>query len=174
MKVDDCFELGIITKIHSFKGEVILFLDTDLPENYYNIEHLFLEINRQLVPFFIESKKVQKAQSLRIKFEGVNTEGDALSITNKKVFLPLTALPELNDDQFYYHEIIDFNITNSNNETVGNIIEVIDNSANRLVSVRINDKEALIPFNDNHILKIDKPNKTIQLDIPEGLLELYK
>lgn len=174
MKIDDCFELGIITKIHSFKGEVILFLDTDVPENYYNIEHLFLEINRQLVPFFIEKKKVQKAQSLRVKFEGINTEEDALSITNKKAFLPLAALPKLKDDQFYYHEIIDFTITDSNNETVGNVIEVFDNSANRLISININDKEALIPFNDNHILKVDKPNRTIQLDIPEGLLDLYK
>lgn len=174
MKADDCFELGKITKIHSFKGEVILFLDTDVPENYYNIEHLFLEINKQLVPFFIESKKVQKAQSLRVKFEGVNTEEDALIITNKKAFLPLAALPQLKEDQFYYHEITDFNITNQQNEVVGSIIEVIDNSANRLVSVKVNNNEALLPFNDNHILKVDKPNKTIQLDIPEGLLELYQ
>ncbi|MCT4581578.1 MAG: ribosome maturation factor RimM [Flavobacteriales bacterium] len=174
MKKDDCFELGIITKIHSFKGEVILFLDTDRPQNYYNIEHLFLEINKQLVPFFIEKRKVQKTQSLRVKFEGINTEDEALSITNKKAFLPLSSLPQLNDDQFYYHEIIGFTITDAQNKVVGQIIEVIDNSANRLVSVSINNKEALLPFNDNHILKVDKPNQTIQLEIPEGLLELYQ
>ena len=38
----------------------------------------------------------------------------------------------------------------------------------------VNNNEALLPFNDNHILKVDKPNKKIQLDIPEGLLELYQ
>ena len=174
MKKEECFELGIITKIHSFKGEVILFLDTDVPENYYKLEHLFIEINKQLVPFFIEQLKIQKTKNLRLKFEGTNTEQDALSLTNKKVFLPLAMLPELNADQFYYHEIIGYSITNEKSELIGNILEVIDNSSNRLISVSIKDNEALLPFNDNHILKIDKPNKTIQLQIPEGLVELYQ
>lgn len=174
MKKEDCFELGIITKIHSFKGEVILFLDTDVPENYYKLEQLFVEINKQLVPFFIEGLKVQKVNNLRLKLDGVTTEDGALLLTGKKVFLPLMLLPKLKDDQFYYHEIIDYAITDENNDEVGKIIEVIDNSANRLLNVMVNGNEALLPFNDNHILKVDKPNKTIQLSIPEGLLDLYK
>ncbi len=174
MKKEDCFELGIITKIHSFKGEVILFLDTDIPQNYYKLQQLFIEINKQLVPFFIESAKVQKTTHLRVKFDGVTTEDQALSLTNKKVFLPLTQLPELKEDQFYFHEIVDFSIVDKQEKIVGNVIEVIDNSSNRLISVMINNKEALLPFNDNHILKVDKPNKTIQLDIPEGLLAIYE
>jgi 16S rRNA processing protein RimM len=174
MKKEECFELGVITKIHSFKGEIILFLDTDVPEKYYKLEHLFIEINKQLIPFFIEQLKVQKTKNLRLKFDGINTEQDALSLTSKKVFLPLAMLPELNPDQFYYHEIIGYTITNEQNESVGKVIEVIDNSANRLISVAVNNNEALLPFNDNHILKVDKPNKTIQLQIPEGLVELYQ
>lgn len=174
MKKDECFELGIITKIHSFKGEVILFLDTDIPENYYKLESLFIEINKQLVPFFIEQSKVQKVNNLRIKFDGINTEEQAISLTNKKVFLPLILLPKLKDDQFYYHEIIDFLILDQENEEIGKVIEVIDNSSNRLINVMVNGNEALLPFNNNHILNVDKPNKSIQLEIPEGLLDLYK
>ncbi len=173
MKKEECFELGIITKIHSFKGEVILFLDTDVPQNYYKLESLFIEINKQLIPFFIDQLKVQKVNNLRLKFDGVNSEEAALLITGKNVFLPLTQLPELKDDQFYYHEIVDYLITNDQNEEVGKVIEVIDDSSNRLINVLVNNKEALLPFNNNHILKVDKPNKTIQLSIPEGLLELY-
>mgnify|MGYP006157409139 CR=1 FL=1 len=48
MKVEDCFELGIISKLHSFKGEVILYIDSDEPEHYYDIDSVFLEINKQL------------------------------------------------------------------------------------------------------------------------------
>ncbi len=175
MKKEDCFELGIITKAHSFKGEVVLFLDTDVPENYYELDHIFIEINKQLIPYFIEASKVQKAKNIRLKLDGITTEQQALMLAKKKVYLPIEMLPTLNDDQFYFHEIIGFSVSNQNNEKVATIIEVIDNnSGNRLLSVLVNKTEALLPFNDNHILKVDKPNKNIQLDIPEGLLELYK
>jgi len=174
MKKENCFELGIITKAHSFKGEVILFLDTDVPENYYNLDHIFIEFNKQLIPYFIESSKVQKVKNLRLKLDGISTEQEALMLAKKNVYLPIEMLPELKADQFYFHEIVGYSITNQKNEEVATIIEVIDNnSGNRLLNVSVNSKEALLPFNDNHILKVDKPNKNIQLDIPEGLLELY-
>jgi len=174
MKKEECFQLGILTKVHSFKGEIVLFLDTDVPQNYYNIDHFFVELNKQLVPFFIEKSSVQKVNNLRVKLDGVNTEQDALMLTKKNVYLPLSMLPKLKDDQFYFHEIIDYTITNQDGKEVGKVIEVIDNSANRLLNIlTFNKKEALLPFNDNHILNVDKPNRTIKLDIPTGLLELY-
>ena len=175
MKKEDCFQLGLISKIHSFKGEVILFLDTDVPENYYDLTHFFLEVNKQLVPYFIEKKQKHKQNQLRITIDGVRTQEDAEKLTGKSVFLPLEMLPELEPHQFYFHEIVGFEVVNEKDERVGEIIEVIDNPVNRLLNVKLpNEKEALLPFNDNHILKVNKPKKTIQLSIPEGLLELYQ
>ncbi len=174
MKKEDCFQLGLISKTHSFKGEVILFLDTDIPENYYKLKHFFLEVNKQLVPYFIEKSKKHKHNQLRINIDGIRTQEEAERLTGKSVFLPLELLPELEPHQFYFHEIVAFDILNEKDEVVGQVIEVVDNPVNRLLNVQLpNNKEALLPFNDNHILKVDKPNKSIQLSIPEGLLELY-
>lgn len=174
MKKEDCFELGIVTKPYSFKGEVIIFLDTDVPKNYYNLDHVFLEINKQLVPFFIEKTKVQQnKQKIRVKFEGVETNDDTVRVVNKKVFLPLTLLPILGDNQFYYHEIVGFKVFNEKNEMLGNVLEVLDYTANRLISISINNKEALLPFNDSHIISVNKIDKIIKLNVPEGLMDLY-
>ena len=84
MKKDDCFELGHITKTRSFKGEVIVYLDTDNPGEYLEMESVFVEIKQQLVPFFIEQILPHKKNSVRVKFEGIDTEETAKSIVKKK------------------------------------------------------------------------------------------
>jgi 16S rRNA processing protein RimM len=173
MKIEDCFELGVISKLHSFKGEVILFVDSDEPEHYYHLDAIFLEINKQLVPFFIEKASVHKINQLRIRFEGVENEQDAKALLKKKVYLPLTALPQLNDNQFYYHEIPGYTLLDDQGMEIGKITEVIENPANVLLNVLYKDNEALIPINDSTFKSIDKKNKTLRVFIPEGLLELY-
>ena len=55
MKLDDFYYVGKITKKFSFRGEVIIFLDTDSPEFYHNIKKLFIKLNDVLTPFDISN-----------------------------------------------------------------------------------------------------------------------
>ncbi|CAG5084986.1 ribosome maturation factor RimM [Parvicella tangerina] len=174
MTKEDCFELGVISKTFSFRGEVILYIDSDQPEHYYNMDMILLEINKKLVPFFIEESKVHKVNQLRVKFDNVADETDAKRLTKKKVFLPLAALPELEDDQFYYHEIIGFTLVDQDDNKVGEILEYIDNAVNPMLEVSYNGKEALIPYNDNSHIAINKKDRELKVEIPEGLLAIYE
>ena len=92
MRKEDCFYLGKIAKKFSFKGEVLAYLDTDEPELYENLESVFVECNKHLVPFFIESCSLHKNDFLRIRFEDMNTEEDADAIIGNAIYLPLEML----------------------------------------------------------------------------------
>lgn len=173
MNKEDCFELGIISKLFSFKGEVIIHIDSDQPDNYYDLEMIFLEINKQLVPYFIEKSAVHKHNQLRVLFDTIEDEDGAKRIVKKKVYLPLSELPQLNDDQFYYHEVKGYALLDENNIEVGKILDVIENPSNTLLEVAYKKSEALIPLNDQSFIKIDKTEKKLFVKIPEGLLDIY-
>lgn len=173
MTKDDCFYLGKIVKKYSFKGELLAKLDTDEPELYDKLDALFVDLRGNLVPFFIESSQLHKSDLLRIKFEDVDTEADADTLLKAGIYLPLEFLPKLEGDKFYFHEVIGFTISDKHFGVVGVIKSINDSTAQALFVVDRDGIEILIPMNDEFITKVDRKNKTILVDTPEGLIDLY-
>ena len=173
MKKEDCFYLGKIVRKYSFKGELLAKLDTDEPELYTEMESIFVDFGRNLVPFFIDRSQLHKSTLLRIKFEDVDTEEDAEDLIGTGLYLPLDLLPALEGDKFYYHEIIGFTAIDQNFGDIGVITGINDTTAQAIFEIDRDGKEILIPMIDNFIKKIDRPNKTILLEVPDGLIDLY-
>ncbi|WP_019670590.1 ribosome maturation factor RimM [Eudoraea adriatica] len=173
MQKEDCFYLGKIVSKHSFKGEVLVKLDTDEPEIYENMESVFVSIGNNLVPFFIEKCYLHKSNLLRIRFEDISSEADADRIIGSHLYLPLEFLPKLSGNKFYYHEIIGFEVIDSQHGNIGSIIAVNDSVSQALFEVKKGDKELLIPVADNIIDEVDRANKILYVTTPEGLVDLY-
>lgn len=173
MKKEDCFYLGKIVKKYSFKGELLAKLDTDEPDLYDNLDALFIDLRGNLVPFFIESSQLHKSDLLRLKFEDVDTEADADALLKTELYLPLDLLPKLDGDKFYFHEVIGFTIKDQNFGEVGTITGINDTTAQALFEVDRDGTEILIPMNDQFIVKVDRKHKTILVNTPEGLIDLY-
>jgi len=173
MRKEDCFYLGKIVRKHSFRGEVVAKLDTDEPEIYRNLESVFVELNNNLVPFFMEESLLQKGNQLRIRFEDVLDEADADAILGAGLYLPIEFLPKLTGNKFYFHEIIDFDIEDVNFGYVGVITGVNDSSAQPLFEINSNGTEVFIPMIDDFIKKVDRDQKKILVETPDGLIDLY-
>lgn len=173
MRKEDCFYLGKIVRKYSFKGEVLIKLDTDEPELYTKMESVFVDYSNNLIPFFIENSSLHKSELLRVQFEDVDTEAKADEIIGLDIYLPLSFLPELDEGQFYFHEIIGFTAEDVRFGKVGIIKGVNDSAAQALFEIDRNGKEILIPVNDEFIRKVDKKNKILLLDTPEGLIDIY-
>jgi 16S rRNA processing protein RimM len=173
MTKEDCFYLGKIVKKYSFKGELLAKLDTDQPDIYENLDAIFIEVNDTLIPFFIEKSQLHKSDLLRLKFEDVTNEADADALMKCDLYLPLDSLPKLEGTKFYFHEIIGFQLNDENFGAVGKIKGVNDSTAQALFEVDRDGIEILIPMNDDFIKTLDREAKTITVNTPPGLIELY-
>ncbi|WP_411893280.1 ribosome maturation factor RimM [Winogradskyella sp. A2] len=173
MRKEDCFYLGKIVKKYSFKGELLAKLDTDEPDLYDSLDAIFIDLRGNLIPFFIEKSQLHKSNLLRLKLEDVDSEADADSLLKSDLYLPLELLPKLEGDKFYFHEVIGFNITDEKFGNVGILKNINDATAQALFEIDRNGTEILIPMNDEFIIKVDRKNKTIFVNTPEGLIDLY-
>lgn len=173
MNKKDCFYLGKVVKKYSFKGELLIKLDTDQPELYDNLDAVFIELRGNLVPFFIAESQLHKSELLRVKFEDVESEEDANSLLKTEVYLPLELLPKLDGSKFYYHEIIGFKVIDINYGEVGVITGINDSTAQALFEIEKDGIEILIPMNDEFIDRLDRAQNTIYVNTPEGLIDLY-
>lgn len=174
MTVDDCYQLGYITKPHGLKGEVQVLLDVDFPEEYQELESVFVQQGQQLVPFFIDSISINAEKAI-IGFEDINSLELAQGLRGCSLFLPLGNLPEMEGNEFYFHEMIGFDLFDVNsNELVGKIENVFEAGPQTLLSVRHeSEKEILIPLTDELIKEFDRENGKLLMFIPDGLVNVF-
>ncbi|WP_370895348.1 ribosome maturation factor RimM [Chryseobacterium gossypii] len=172
MRKEDCYFLGKITRRHGLSGNVILKLDTDQPELYNKLESIFVEINGLLVPFFIEKTSWSKADALNISFKN-SSEALVDQVVGKNVYLPLATLPKLSGKQFYYHEVIGFNILDEDNDNCGIIQSVNDQTAQHYFILDLSGKEIVIPIIKDWILEVNREERHLKMQLPEGLMEVF-
>jgi 16S rRNA processing protein RimM len=173
MTLDDCYLLGKITKPHGLKGEVILWMDVDVPEVYAEIDSILLMENGSLVPYFFESLQIRGKKSIA-KFEDINTIEQTEAIINLLAYLPLDNLPEMDNKSFYYHEVPGFELKEEKNgKIIGKVTQVYEGAGQDLIAFLIDGKEVLIPISDDIVKTIDRENKILNVNLPEGLIEIY-
>ncbi len=173
MLKSDYFYLGKIVSKYSFKGELLIKLDTDEPEAYENLESVFISLGNNLVPFFIKKSQLHKSTLLRVRFEEIADESDADRIMGSEIYLPLTMLPKLTGNKFYFHEVIGFSLNDNVHGDIGIIESVNDTTSQALFEAVKDGKQLLIPINDEIITKVDREEKIIYVSTPDGLVDLY-
>ena len=174
MEIKDCFLLGLITKPHGYKGDVVLFVDADEPIQYRELDSIWVQEESGLVPYFFDSLRPHGDRFVA-HLEGVDTEAAAQRLAGSKVFLPEKFLPALADDAFYFHEAIGWTLFDAlTKKTVGKIVRVQDHGAYPILEVDAEGLEVLVPLPDHMLMKVDRERGVLEIELPRRVRKLPK
>lgn len=172
MKKENAYHIGKIVKPHALAGEVGVSFIIDYPEEYVSSEVLFLEEKGSLVPYFIEYQSFNGTKGI-FKFEGIDTIEGAEGLRGMDFYIPLKDLPELEEGQVYFHELIGFQVHGVEEGFLGEVNDIYDFKSHAVMEIFYQGKEVLIPLHEDIIDNIDEDAQIIRVNLPEGLLDLY-
>ncbi len=173
MKQDELFLLGKIVRTFGSKGELIFQVDTEILSRIKKLESVFLKINENLVPFFIEQLQIRPKKQALVKFFDLDSTEEANQLSGSEIYIPLTILPKHKGSEIYSIEIEGYTVIDSVCGEIGFVRTVLEMPQQALLAIDFNGKEILIPVVDEIVKKVDRKTKTIHIEAPEGLIELY-
>jgi len=169
---DGYFLLGKIIRTHGYKGGLKAIFDVDQPQEYRELDMVFIESKGQLIPWIIDNIHFENNKANLVLNDVKDMEG-AEKLVGHYLYLPQELLPKLTGNKFYYHEVIGFKVHDKNHGDIGVIDRIIELPNNPLFAISFNNKEILLPVSDEIIVKVDRRKKMIGVDVPEGLIEIY-
>ena len=174
MNRDACFLLGKITKPHSFKGEVVLWMDVDDPEPYRNVETLWVEQHGTLVPYMLKSLKSHKDRFVA-HLHDVTTEAQAKALAGKDIWLPLSELPPIDEGKFYFHEVQGWTLVDAaTEEAVGTVMHVVEHAAYPMLEVDFDGNgQGFVPLPEHVKVDVRRDQRVLAVELPAGLLDVY-
>ena len=163
MNENEVFKIGRLVKLHGVKGKVEMSFTDDVFDRS-GIDYLFLRVDGLLVPFFIDSYSFKGANKVLIKFDDIDDTSSAQRLVNSDVFFPYAEIPDRESDEDMTDYLIGYRLYNIDTQ-----------SANTLLFVKTpSDNNVMIPLHPELVSNLDEKQRTITMNLPEGLLQINR
>lgn len=165
--------IGKLVASYGLKGEIILQHGLGKKTSLKGLEVIFIEQKKdELLPYFIEATRIKSESEIYIKLEGIDTKERTFPLLQRQAWLPDTDF-EKYAGKTSPISLVGFHIIDNGND-LGEILEVIEMPHQVLGRIVINQKDALIPLHEETLQKIDRKKKQVIVQLPDGLLDVFK
>jgi len=170
---DDLILVAHIVKVRGLRGEVVADLLTDFPDRFENLKTLIgisssgLKRSLQIEEQWLHGKR------LVLKFTGFDSIDEAKELVGYELAVPAEDRVELPQGSFYEWELIGCRVETIGGESIGSVIEIMRTGGVEILKVvDESGRDRLIPMASDIVVEIEKDERLIRIDPPEGLLEL--
>ncbi|KAB2335398.1 MULTISPECIES: ribosome maturation factor RimM [Bacillaceae] len=167
------YNVGKIVNTHGIKGEVRVISKTDFADERYkpgNSLTLFMPEAKEPIELTIKSHRKHKNFDL-LTFDGYENINEIEKMKGGILKVSEDQLGALEDNEFYYHEIIGCEVKTTSGEEIGKIKEILSPGANDVWVIKgKGGKELLIPYIEDVVKSVDVKTKQIVIEPMEGLL----
>lgn len=159
--------VGFIKKTHGFKGVVKIHIENSAFKPKQT-EPLMLDINKKVVPFFIEQISGD-AKEWQIKFEDIHSVDEAEEIIGLSAF---TERKDAEDPELWEVGAVGYSVIDKHLGAIGEVTDHIQKPGQDLLEVTFNSETFFIPFVEAMIIKVDNKKGILYTDLPEGLINI--
>lgn len=168
---DKYLQVGAITSTHGIKGEVKVFPTTDDPTRYDDLDEVFLDTGKELMPLHVASVKYFK-QYVIVKFKEFKDINEIEPYKGKNIYVDREHAVELEEDEMFVADLIGLKVVTDEEKTLGELTDVIFlPGANDVYEVTMEDRsKVLIPAIEDCILDIDLDTEVMTVHLLDGLI----
>jgi len=148
--------MGRIGRLYGIKGWVKLISYTDPQDNILDFRHLLARIGGEWKPVEMDQSKVH-GKGLIAHFVGYDDPDDAKSLAGLELAVKVEHLPDLEPEEFYWHELTGMRVETAKGQWLGNVAKPCKGS--------VDGRERLIPYlPERVVLKVSREDKCITVD----------
>ena len=155
--------MGKILGPHGIKGWIKIHPFTEKKDGLIDHKILMVSKDEKLWQSFeVEAMDVGE-KFILAKFIGVDDRNAAEKLNKFFISLNKSSLPKLDEDNYYWHELIGLDVKNNEGIHFGKVDSLIETGANDVLVV-MGDKELLIPYIKQVILEVNLETNMIRVD----------
>ncbi len=168
---EELFAIGKVVGCFGVAGLCKLELLTDFPQRMKQITSAYLgKASESAVTVSLESVRVS-GSSARVKFKGISDRNSAQKLIGQFVFIERASLTKLKKGRYYVHDLIGSAVMTPEHVRIGELVDVLRNTAQDVWVVRAGETEYLIPAVREFIESVDIDKKIVVIRPVEGLLD---
>ncbi|WP_026906097.1 ribosome maturation factor RimM [Paucisalibacillus globulus] len=166
------YTVGKIINTHGIRGDVKVLRVSDFEERFDIGNTLFLVTgNKVVTELIIDGHRIHKGFDL-VHFKGLDNINDVEHFKGSSLKIPESQLSELEENEYYYHEIIGCEVFTSDGVSLGMVKEILSPGANDVWVVKQQKgKDILIPYIEDVVVEINIELKRIVIEPMEGLID---
>ncbi|MFZ4545203.1 MAG: ribosome maturation factor RimM [Saprospiraceae bacterium] len=172
--IDTLITIGATQQPHGLKGELKVFIEEQYEDDFFQTDTVFITLAGKKIPYFVEN--MRGGNALIVKFEDVDSLEAAQKIAKKSLEMRKQDMiaeadrEEIEESEF--GDLITYTIVDKQLGYIGEVLEILEMPQQEMAVVHYKLKDRLIPLNERLIISVDDKEKIINMDLPEGILEL--
>jgi 16S rRNA processing protein RimM len=167
----DAVAVGFVANAHALRGAIRLRpYQPPAPSLAAGLEVL-LERDGAWRAVRIVTAAPQPNGTLLVELEGVVGRDAAEALRGARILVRAADMPEPDEDEFYWHEVVGFTVETDDGRTLGTVRETLSNGLHDLWAIDADGRELLIPVVADVVETIDRPGRRIVIRPLAGMLD---
>ena len=154
--------VGKINGFFGLQGWVKVFSYTNPRTNILNYSPWSIKVDGNFQSIDIANGREQ-SKTIVAHIKGIDNREDSQKFIGQDIYINKEQLPELTQGEYYWHELIGFDVINKDEERLGTVDYFVETGANDVLVVK-GKKEYWIPYIEPFLVSIDSKNNKILVD----------